>query len=655
MTTSSSHDAILHTAVTLQDTPLLPAILAAPLLGAVVLGLLTLLNTRKTQGPSEQWVTIIACAGPVLATLLSGTLFIQMLGQPDLVFHQTLFSWIKTSSFDLQLGLTLDRLSGLMVLMITFIGSLIHVFSSAYMHGDRGFSRYFTYLNLFLFAMLMLILSDNLVGLFMGWEGVGVCSFLLIGFWFNDPQKAAAGTKAFVVNRVGDFGFILGIFLLFQAVGAFDFIHIQEKIATISPLQLNLIALLLLIGALGKSAQIPLHVWLPDAMAGPTPVSALIHAATMVTAGVYLISRMHFLYDLTPVVGALIVTIGGLTALMAASIALVQDDIKKVLAYSTVSQLGYMFMGVGAGAYAAGIFHVFTHAFFKAALFLGAGAVIHALHHEQNLWKMGGLRPLLKVTAFAMGVSTLAIAGVPPFAGFFSKDEILWALWENHYYFFWGVGVLTAGLTAFYMFRLYILTFEGTRRSTVEVHAEPMAMKLPLILLGIGAISVGVLGLPGTLGLPNWISHWMEPVFGAHHAPDNAFLLSLGLMVVSLSAAGLGIVMAFSQFYKADVQPPADSFNPVTLVLKAKYGFDLAYSYGIVKPLMMAAQLHKEVIEPMLIDGAIVIGSKVYYVLSLIVRTLQFGNVRAYGYYMLIGMILLACFYFLLRQPGVTL
>ncbi|PIQ25149.1 NADH-quinone oxidoreductase subunit L [bacterium (Candidatus Blackallbacteria) CG17_big_fil_post_rev_8_21_14_2_50_48_46] len=638
----------------LQLNPLLNLIVLLPLAGALVLGLGSLFNARQQQGLSEKVVGAIACSGPALATLIALLLFLPMLGDSAAVWQSTLLNWLDTGSFQIKLGLSMDHLSAIMVLMITFIGTLIHLFSLSYMHGDRGFARYFAWLNLFLGAMLLLILSDNIIGLFMGWEGVGLCSYLLIGFWFEDSAKAGAGTKAFLVNRVGDFGFILGIFLLFRETGAFDFATIQAKIGASDFYILPVIAFLLLIGALGKSAQIPLHVWLPDAMAGPTPVSALIHAATMVTAGVYMVARLHFIYTATPAVAWLIVLIGSLTALMAALIALVQHDIKKVLAYSTVSQLGYMFMGVGSGAYAAGMFHVFTHAFFKAALFLGAGAIIHALHHEQDLRKMGGLRKYLPVTHAAMLVSCLAIAGIPPFAGFFSKDEILWSLWEKQHYLFWGVGLVTAALTAFYMFRLYFLAFGGTYRGDHAPQSEPLLMKLPLALLGLGAVSVGFLGMPATLGLPNWFVHWLSPLYGEHPvAAASVQGVSLMLMALSVLAAAAGIGFALKRFGKITDTVPAIPVNAFTQLLDAKFGFDLLYQKGIVKPWLALGQFCRQVAEPIMIDGVIRAGTWAYYVFSLSLRTLQTGHVRTYAQYMLFGLFILVYLYLLLHLPGV--
>lgn len=639
------------TPVSSQSTVLLSLIVLLPLLGALILGTLALWSQPREQGLSEKTLGALGVLTPALSALLALYLFAQQLGQPGLQWTASLGTWIKVSLFELSFGFMMDPLSGLMTVMITGIGTLIHLFSISYMHGDRGFARYFACLNLFLGAMLLLILSDNIVGLFVGWEGVGVCSFLLIGFWFSDAQKAGAGTKAFVANRVGDFGFLLGILFLFLETSHFDFAGLQAGLADTPESRLAVIAFLLLIGALGKSAQIPLHVWLPDAMAGPTPVSALIHAATMVTAGVYMIARLHFIYSQTPSISLLIVLIGALTALMAASIALVQNDIKKVLAYSTVSQLGYMFMAVGAGAYVAGIFHVFTHAFFKAALFLGAGAIIHALHHEQDLMKMGGLRKKLPITHLSMLISCLAIAGIPPFAGFFSKDEILWSLWNEGLYLFWAMGLLTAGLTAFYMFRLYFLAFGSSYRGQAEIGVEPLLMKLPLLVLGAGAVLSGFLGLPAVLGLPNWMEHWLSQVFGAHHVAGNMGL-ALMLMGVSVLVASAGILLALKKYARLQ-SAPAAAAGPLANVLHQKYGFDLLYDAVLVRPLRRMGTLGWQVVERLMIDGAITFGLWAYKVAALMLRQLQTGSIRAYGHYILLGLTALAYLYFMLHLPGV--
>jgi NADH-quinone oxidoreductase subunit L len=425
-------------------------------------------------------------------------------------------------------------LSVLMLLFVTGVGTLIHIYSLGYMKGDNGYGRFFCYLNLFMFSMLILVLGDSLPLMFVGWEGVGLCSYLLIGFWFEDPAKAAAGKKAFVVNRIGDFGVLLAMFLITwtlarEAAPSLAIADIKHHLDAFTPGIATTVCLLLFLGATGKSAQIPLYVWLPDAMAGPTPVSALIHAATMVTAGVYMVARLGFLFELSPLAMSIVALIGALTALLAATIAVAQNDFKKVLAYSTVSQLGYMFVGVGVGAFASGIFHVFTHAFFKACLFLCSGAVIHALHEEQDIRNMGGLRKVMPITFWTFVIATLALAGIPPFAGFFSKDHILWealstpnTVWPWLPRLLWVVLVVAAFLTAFYMWRLVSLVFLGKYRGPKEklahAHEAPFSMAMPLVVLATCSVLVGFLGVPPLLKGGNIIEHWLEPVVHAEHA-----------------------------------------------------------------------------------------------------------------------------------------
>lgn len=632
---------------------LLNGIVLAPLSGALILGLITLSKAHKKDKLPEPIISIIACLGPLIACLISVLLFLPLMSDHHLIIHSHLLSWIKTSEVNIQLAFMMDHLSGLLVVMITFVGSLIHIFSIGYMKKDTGFARYFAYLNLFLAAMLILILSDNLVGMFLGWEGVGVCSYLLIGFWFKDIKKSAAGTKAFIVNRIGDFGFILGIFLIFSHTGTLTYTNLAS--APMDSEYLTLICLLLFIGAMGKSAQLPLHVWLPDAMAGPTPVSALIHAATMVTAGVYMVARLHFFYENSPLVSMFIVSIGALTALMAATIALVQEDIKKVLAYSTVSQLGYMFMAVGAGAYTAGIFHLFTHAFFKALLFLGAGSIIYCLHHEQNLFNMGGLKTKLKTTYLTMFIATAAIAGFPPFAGFFSKDEILWSLWDKGFYIFWGMGTLTAALTSFYMFRLFFLAFAGNARSDYHCEPEPLSMKIPLLILALGSATAGFLGIPETLWGNNWIAHWLEPLFHHHSVSAEHITLSRILMGVSVGAAIVGWFTA-KMFY-VDQHPLKEKLKkhfqlPIS-VFQSKYAFDELYQEIFVQPAIQCGRVLGQFCEKYLIDGVVNAIPFVYQKIAWNLQSLQNGLVRSYAYYIIFGMMVLSYYYFLSFQPEV--
>jgi len=536
--------------------------------------------------------------------------------------HQTLYTWIAAGDFRAPVALLVDPLSVTLMLVVTGVGFLIHLYSVGYMHDEdrRGFARYFTYLNLFTFAMLLLVMADNFLLLFVGWEGVGLCSYLLIGFWFSDMANAAAGKKAFIVNRIGDFGFLIGIFLIFGSFGSVTFADVLPAAASTLTLGGPLAfwtCLFLFVGATGKSAQIPLYVWLPDAMAGPTPVSALIHAATMVTAGVYMIARAHALYVLAPGALAIVASIGAATALYAATIGLVQTDIKKVLAYSTISQLGYMFLAVGVAAFGAGIFHLVTHAFFKALLFLGAGSVIHALHGEQDMRRMGGLRRHLPVTYWTMLAATLAIAGIPPLAGFFSKDAILGAAWNAGHPGLWAVGWVTAGLTALYMFRLFFLTFHGEFRGPAEarhgLHESPPSMAVPLVVLAVLATVGGWIGVPAVVGdalggLPDAFEGWLAPVFAdvargtpAHAAPA----AEVGLMIASIAVATVGILMAWV-LYARDPELRerlARRFHAAYQILLHKYWVDEIYEFLVVRPYDALSTFAWRVIDDGLIDG----------------------------------------------------
>jgi NADH-quinone oxidoreductase subunit L len=476
----------------------------------------------------------------------------------------------QATRFVVDWGFLLDPLSSVMVLVVTGIGFLIHVYSNGYMWEEDGFYRFFAYLNLFMFSMLTLILGNNYVMMFIGWEGVGLCSYLLIGYYFLKKSAGDAAKKAFIVNRVGDWGLATGILLIFATFGSLDFVKVGEIIKAgvasgqyqaSQPIFIG-IALALFVGACGKSAQIPLYTWLPDAMEGPTPVSALIHAATMVTAGVYMVARSNWIYQLAPEALAVVAVVGVLTALFAASIGLVQNDIKRVLAYSTVSQLGYMFLALGVGAFAAGVFHLMTHAFFKALLFLGSGSVIHAMHHEQDMRKMGALKNKIPVTFWTMAIGTLAIAGTPGLAGFFSKDEILWQAFssEHGHLLLWLLGAIVAGMTSFYMFRLLFMTFFGESRvdhhTATHIHESPKVMTVPLMVLAVGSVLAGYIGLPKWLG-PNLFEHWLEPVFEpvqavaaateeAHHSVG----LEIGMAAVSVAIAVVGFLIAYTTYAK---------------------------------------------------------------------------------------------------------
>ena len=578
----------------------------------------------------------VACGTMAASFLLSVTAFAQLLGLPgEERFHQvTVASWIPPipleteggiGSFEVPWAFTLDPLSGMMILVVTGIGLLIHVYSVAYMdHEPRpAYARFFCYLNLFCFFMLLLVLGSTFLVMFVGWEGVGLCSYLLIGFWYHKQSAADAGKKAFIVNRIGDWGFILGIFLVFFTFGTLDF-HAVAQMAAERPVEagamgvISLICLLLFVGAVGKSAQIPLYVWLPDAMEGPTPVSALIHAATMVTAGVYMVGRNAVLFAHAPMVMEIVAIIGLATAIMAATIGLVQTDIKRVLAYSTVSQLGYMFLATGVGAFAAGAFHLMTHAFFKALLFLGSGSVIHAMNEEQDMRRMGGLKKYMPVTYATMGIGALAIAGVPLLSGFFSKDEILYRTFL-HNRLFWALAVVAAGMTAFYMFRLIFMTFyqeyrgpawedghgdhhegEGGHHAWHGPHESPRLMTVPLIVLAVGAVLAGYVGVPAALGGSNAIEHFLEPSFVAHaggegghgEAAHLSHAAELGLMAISVLIAGLGIFLAYRNY----IQRPetadewAERYAGPHRVLTNKYYVDELYDATVVNGTMSGAR-----------------------------------------------------------------
>ena len=538
-----------------------------------------------------------------------------------------------------------------MMLVVTGVGFLIHVYSTGYMGHEKAYGRYFAYLNLFTFSMLTLVLADNFLLMFLGWEAVGLCSYLLIGFWYQRPSAVEAGKKAFVVNRIGDWGFLLGIFLIFVTFGTVDFgtvfAQAPERLAVGSAVATT-IALLLFFGATGKSAQLPLYVWLPDAMEGPTPVSALIHAATMVTAGVYMVARCHVIYLLSPVALEVVAVVGVLTALFAATIALVQNDIKRVLAYSTISQLGYMFLACGVGAFTSGIFHLMTHAFFKALLFLGAGSVIHALSGEQNLWKMGALKRCLPKTHITFLIGTLAIAGVFPFAGFFSKDEILFQTWLRGGPILWMAGVVGAFLTAFYMFRLYFLTFHGSPRMSEDVkqhiHESPNSMTIPLMLLAVLSVVGGFVQIPLVAGAQR-LDEFLHPVFAdaaalmpAGHAIHSEGA-EIGLMLISLAVALVGIFVAY-RFYVADPAIPrrlAEQARGIYRLLLDKYRVDEAYDSLVVQPIYRASVRLWEQFDAGVIDGAVNGVGRQIERGSALLRQAQVGYVQVYALILTLG------------------
>ena len=583
---------------------------------------------------------------------------------------QHLMPWFSVGGLNVDFTFRLDVLSAVPLLLITGIGFLIHIFSIGYMAEEKAFWRYFTYLNFFVFAMLVLVLADSLVVLFLGWEGVGVASYLLIGFWYEDSEKASAGKKAFITNRVGDFAVLLGLFLLFLLAGTLDVTGLRDWASTLTEVQvasfgglIALACLLLFVGCTGKSAQIPLYVWLPDAMAGPTPVSALIHAATMVTAGVYLIGRLSFLFALSPEVMTTIALVGGLTAFFAATIGVVQNDIKKVLAYSTVSQLGFMFLAVGVGSFFAGVFHLMTHAFFKALLFLGSGSVIHAMHHEQDIRKMGGLKAYMPITRWTFLIGCLAIAGVPFFSGFFSKDEILWYTLANEHllggvnlsWFLWFLALGTAFLTAFYMFRLYFLTFEGECRADAHtkehLHESPLSMTLPLVVLAILAAFGGFAGIPPVLGklvgVPNVLHDWLYTVVGPGEALFAYRFEGYGMAWLSMAAAtavGLGgIGLAYALYGKPSEVPAQLAAKAAWLhrVLDNKYYVDELYQATIVRAVRGLGHVCHRFIDVVVIDLLLV--NMVAWSMGALggaMRLFQSGNVQRYAAFVLFGLAL---------------
>ncbi|HEY4716879.1 MAG TPA: NADH-quinone oxidoreductase subunit L [bacterium] len=552
-----------------------------------LIGFLITIFYGRRLGP--RIVSILSPSAVLLSFIFSCAGLFKLLHLPpeERVIIDNLYTWINVGMLNISVSFRFDQLSILMALVVTGVGFLIHVYSVGYMHGDKKYTRFFAYLNLFIFSMLILVLGNNLLLMFLGWEGVGLCSYLLIGFWFEKVENAIAAIKAFIVNRIGDMGFIMGIILLFWSLGShgvwtLDFDIIKQNVHLLGRERITIICLLLFMGATGKSAQLPLYVWLPDAMAGPTPVSALIHAATMVTAGVYMVTRMSFLYSLSPFAMETVAVVGGLTAFFAATIALVQNDIKKVLAYSTISQLGYMFLGVGVGAYSAGMFHLITHAFFKALLFLGAGSVIHGLSGEQDLRKMGGLRKSMPITWITMLLATLAISGIPPFAGFFSKDEILWGTLKSGHYYLAVLGIFTAGLTAFYMFRMLLLAFWGrTGAHAPHAHESPPVMTIPLAVLAFFSVVGGLLALT--------MHHFIEPVASYKAVSAVSEHSEWIMVVVSIVAAATGISVAFF-FYVARPGVSAGLANRTSgiyRVLLNKYYVDEIYNFLFVRMLLI--------------------------------------------------------------------
>ncbi|MFH1373135.1 MAG: NADH-quinone oxidoreductase subunit L [bacterium] len=611
-------------------------------------------------------ITFIGCASVGLSFIMSLVLFLDLKGLPvDARFiEQTLFSWIPAGSLHINVGFLLDPLSAVMILVVSGVGFLIHIYSVGYMHNDGGYGRYFTYLNLFTFAMLTLVLADNFVLMFVGWEGVGLCSYLLIGFWFEKKSASDAGKKAFIVNRIGDFGFLIGMFIIFWQVGSLEFRTVMETAPTVfiaGGALITTTCILLFVGAIGKSAQIPLYVWLPDAMEGPTPVSALIHAATMVTAGVYMVARTNVLYMMSPDALLVVAIVGGVTALFAASIGLAQNDIKRVLAYSTVSQLGYMFLACGVASFTAGIFHLMTHAFFKALLFLGAGSVIHAMSNEQDMRRMGGLKKYLPATYWPFLMATLAIAGIPGFSGFFSKDEILWKSFSSPHGHpvFWVIGFVTAGLTAFYMFRLVYLTFHGRERmdekTRSHLHESPLSMTIPLGVLGVLAVIGGWVGLPHVFGFVNRFELWMEPVMSHNRTGDGEHALAaaagntgveLTLMAASVVLVLTAIMMARLFYHKRPELAThwRQKLSGLHRLLLNKYHVDEIYGAVIIRPVVYGSLFLWKIVDVVMIDGFLNGLAHAYSDNSQFVRKAQTGRVRSYATAFVLGVVVLVAY-----------
>ena len=612
------------------------------------------INSEKVSG----WLSSILVFIPFLITAY--TLFDLLSIEPEsrriLVNY---FSWIVAGNLSVDYSFMIDPLSIAMVLVVTGVGFIIHVYSIGYMHGDNGFARYFAYLNLFIFAMLNLVLADNFLLVFLGWEGVGLCSYLLIGFWYEKKFTGDAAKKAFVVNRIGDFGFMIAMFIIFAHFGTLQISGFLEQISgfSVGDSLLITISLLFFLGAIGKSAQIPLFVWLPDAMAGPTPVSALIHAATMVTAGVYFVARCSLLYALSPISTNVILVVGILTAVLAATIALKQNDIKKILAYSTISQLGFMFIALGTFSYTVAIFHLITHAFFKGLLFLGSGSVIHGMHDEQDITKMGGLRNKMKVTFITFFIGSLAISGIPPFAGFFSKDEILFKVFAHIGIPIYAIVLLTAAITAFYMFRLVALTFYGKPRydtSKVTPHESPKVMTVPLIILAILSTIGGFIGMPHILHLPHLLESWFEPVFidaktiAATLSPETLYSMPVDLLIIiiSICVAAASILIALKVFTTKETFPPAKGFGKV---LTNKYYVDEIYDTAVVEPIKnVSDKFLWNIFDNKIIDG--LVNGVANYVSRLSVdwRKIQTGVIQDYATFTIIGIVAILIYLLLL-------
>ncbi len=606
------------------------------------------------------WIAIPAVLGSFIVSVIT---FFEVAGGK--VINYDVYNWIISGNFKVTIGFLIDQLTAIMLIVVTSVSLLVHIYSVGYMHGDKGYYRFFSYLSLFTFSMLMLVMGNNLLQMYFGWEAVGLCSYFLIGFWYEKKSAADAGKKAFIVNRFGDFGFGLGVIMIFLMLGSLHYTDIFANIGTLQGMTINilgfnvdlitLIALLLFCGAVGKSAQIPLHVWLPDAMEGPTPVSALIHAATMVTAGVFMVARFNPVFNLSEVAMNVVAITGAVTSLFAATIALVQNDIKRIVAYSTVSQLGYMFLACGVGAYGAGVFHLYTHAYFKALLFLGAGSVMHAMAGELNIQKMGGLKKYMPVTYWTFLIASLSIAGIPGLAGFFSKDEILWLAYNGGPVgkIVWAMGTAVAAITAFYSFRIIFLTFHGKFRGTHEqehhLHESPKSMTIPLMILAVGAVSAGWIGIPAALGGGNWIGHFFEPALGhpnvtATHAEE--------YMVMGISVAGAvgGIILSWIMYSLKPEMPGkiASAFKGVYNTLWNKYYVDELYDRTIVKPtIWIANKVLVGVTDGKIIEGIVNGVPKAIGSFGEKARKMQSGYLQHYAVSMALGLFVILTLVFI--------
>ena len=614
------------------NTPLLVWIILAPLLGSMVSGLLYFYHIKKAK-VDDIYFSLIGTITPFISFLITFCLFLRMYNE-KIIFKQQLFTWLNVDKLNIEMAFLGDNLSIFMSMFVTFVGWLIHIYAVGYMKGDSGYGKFFAYFNLFLASMLILVLADNPIILFIGWEGVGVCSYLLIKFYYGKSENVLAANKAFIANRVGDFGFLLGVVTLFFALGQVDlsFDSIEANLGNVSNELLLLSGFLLFVGAMGKSAQVPLYVWLPDAMAGPTPISALIHAATMVTAGVYMVARFHFLYVGIEQVGIFIAYIGAFSALFAAIIATRQTDIKKILAYSTMSQLGYMFIAVGLGFYSTGLFHVFTHAFFKAMLFMGAGGVIMALHHEQNIFKIAQHRASLPIIATTFLIGVIAISGIPPFSGFFSKDAILAAAFQEGQYLIWAIAMFTAFLTAFYMFRMYFIVFVAPNHHDEEYVYTSKTITIPLLILAIGAIGAGFLNLPAIFGGNHFVDTWLAQLHSKHIHMDHT--TEYVLMALSIIVAATGIMAAYKKYAKFDVTKP----ELETGLIGNKFYIDEIYDFLFVKSSKKLSTFIDKVVDDKIIDAFIMNSSIGFVNIGKRVAMIQNANVRFYAAFMLIGM-----------------